>query len=504
MKRKYTWMILMLLVVALIVPVSAAAEVTMTSSQTELEWGDEVTVTVSISALDACKKGGIELSYDTDVFELVSGSWLLSNAFIQDFAVSTNDGVFAYTSATAVSGDIFQFTLKVKEGAAVGSSKVTVELALDGETLQESISLNIICNHSYGDWTEADKVNHKHTCSICGNEETAAHSWNADTVTKQPSCTEEGEEIYSCTVCGATKTDTVKKLDHTYDNACDTTCNSCGAVREIKHSYSTKWTADGTGHWHQCTVCGEKTDEAAHTPGDAATEWTAQKCTVCGYVLQSALGHTHNYSGTWTTDERGHWHECSGCEDPGDYADHSYDNDCDPGCNECGYIREVTHTYGTEWECDSTGHYHVCTLCGVQDEVIAHIPGTDATEDMDQVCTECGYVITPALNHTHTFNSAWVSDKTGHWQECDCGEKSTVYGHSWNQGTVSRAPTSTVAGLKTYTCTVCGAEKQEMIPILAEDTADSQLYVVFIAIGVVLVAAALFVIVGVIISRKNR
>lgn len=38
------------------------------------------------------------------------------------------------------------------------------------------------------------------------------------------------------------------------------------------HSYSTVWSKDETRHWHEC-ICGEKTDEAAHSFG----EWTVTK-----------------------------------------------------------------------------------------------------------------------------------------------------------------------------------------------------------------------------------
>ena len=86
--------------------------------------------------------------------------------------------------------------------------------------------------------------------------------------------------------------------EHVYDNACDTTCNACGHVRSITHNYSNSWSSDSTGHWYACTVCGDKKDFAAHTPGAAATEATPQTCTICGYVLEAQTVvplTTHNY-----------------------------------------------------------------------------------------------------------------------------------------------------------------------------------------------------------------
>lgn len=77
---------------------------------------------------------------------------------------------------------------------------------------------------------------------------------------------------------------------HIYDNDCDTTCNDCGAVRSITHDWLTAWSSNSTKHWHECSVCHEKSEEANHTPGAPATSTTPQTCTICGYILAPALG----------------------------------------------------------------------------------------------------------------------------------------------------------------------------------------------------------------------
>ena len=59
----------------------------------------------------------------------------------------------------------------------------------------------------------------------------------------------------------------------------------------VGHSYSDKWSSDANGHWHECTVCGDKTGIAAHTfkwviDKNATTTVEGSKheeCTVCGY-----------------------------------------------------------------------------------------------------------------------------------------------------------------------------------------------------------------------------
>ncbi len=76
------------------------------------------------------------------------------------------------------------------------------------------------------------------------------------------------------------------------------------------------WEYDATGHWHECSSCGEKTDEAEHSwNAEAATEEYDKHCTICGYVAEEKLEHTHTYGTEWKSDETGHWHECSSTRD---------------------------------------------------------------------------------------------------------------------------------------------------------------------------------------------
>ena len=55
-----------------------------------------------------------------------------------------------------------------------------------------------------------------------------------------------------------------KPCTHTYDNACDTECNTCKATRTVTHAYAETLTKGETTHWYACSVCGDKKDEAAH------------------------------------------------------------------------------------------------------------------------------------------------------------------------------------------------------------------------------------------------
>lgn len=499
MKKIFIWLVLALLIAALTIQVSAAPSAKLTASKTSANAGDTVTVAVSISSMD-CKAGGATVSFDSKVFELTGGKWLLSGAFITDFSTSTKDGVFAYTGATGISGKILELKLKVKDSAASGKSTVKVSLTLDGETVQQSIGITVACKHKYDNGCDA-------TCNICGEKRSINHSWNSGTVNKQATCTTDGSKTVTCTVCGEKKTETVKAPGHDYANGCDTTCANCDETRTTTHKYGEAWKTDKTSHWHECTECGDEKDVADHTPGPEATDYTPQTCTVCGYVINKALVHTHVPSEEWVIDEKGHWHTCLECDEIPDYADHAFDNECDAECNDCGFKREVgEHNYLPQWAADANGHWHECGFCGDRLEMEPHVPGPEATEFEGQMCMICGFELTPML-HQHEYEAN--CDEESHWQECPCGDVADKEDHLWDDGTVKTEPTQTQTGLKEYKCTVCGETKTEEIPALPADVPQQEGLLVTMDMLIVAGAGALLLcvlclVVGILIGKKTR
>ena len=135
---------------------------------------------------------------------------------------------------------------------------------------------------------------------------------------------------YSC--CGAI----AEKASHTGGTAtCQTkaVCDTCHQPygKLGSHDSASIWSKDASGHWHVCRTanCTEKLDFAAHTPGAAATEETAQTCTECGYDLAPALEHTHVW-GDWTSNGDGtHTRICS--KD----SSHIETNSCSGGTATC-------------------------------------------------------------------------------------------------------------------------------------------------------------------------
>ena len=68
-----------------------------------------------------------------------------------------------------------------------------------------------------------------------------------------------------------------------------------------------------------------------------------------------------------------------------------------------GVDKTHEHVWSEAWSSDATNHWHACSGCDEKKDVAAHTPGSAATENDPQTCTECGYIIAPATGHiTHT------------------------------------------------------------------------------------------------------
>lgn len=242
--------------------------------------------------------------------------------------------------------------------------------AVCGVTRTETLPLG---DHPYNEWTKVDENTHTHACTVCGTEETVAHTWDEGSVITAANCIAGGETMYTCTGCGLTRNEAVAMTGiHTYDHGCDNDCNVCGATRTTEHRYADDWTSGKAGHWHTCVNCGAKGTVADHVPGPEATEETAQLCTVCDYILHPTLQHEHDYAAALTGDDTGHWYACASCGEQKDFAAHAFDNDCDTKCDACGYERVTEHRWSEAWSHDEAGHFHTCTVCGAKKDDAGH------------------------------------------------------------------------------------------------------------------------------------
>ena len=345
-----------------------------------------------------------------------------------------------------------------------------------------------VCTHVYGEWT-ADEVAHSRKCTLCGHAESNSHTWASETVTVDPTCGEAGGKCKICTVCaGVLVTELIAPTGkHTFDNACDTKCNVCGAERSVEHTFGTGWKYSGKGHWHYCTICGASDVIKEHYPGPAATEEKDQICLTCGMIMMKKKPHTHKWDTKWSNDESGHWYSCTICQEKDKTAGHSYDDGCDTDCNDCGYLRTAAHTYGSDWTQTEQTHYGVCTVCGENTSAETHIADSTGT-----ACSICGFAMEATTEpHEHTFiEDTWGFDENGHWNTCMCGEKDNAEPHTWDDGVKKGKH-------MIHTCEICDAEK-------TEEVLESGFPWLLFAVGGGVLICLIGIVICVVLIIKNR
>lgn len=344
-----------------------------------------------------------------------------------------------------------------------------------GHIISKDVAIPRI-DHAYGTWT-ADAATHSRSCTECSDVDSKNHKFDKVTVVKAATCKDAGELTKTCSTCGYTSVpESIAKLTtHTYDNSCDDTCNVCEEKRDAGHKFSSVWSKNGIGHWYTCTVCGEKKDENKHIPGPAATEEKEQVCLTCAYVMMPKKNHVHDYEKTWSTDDAGHWYACTGCDGQKSFAVHSYDDACDTECNDCGYKNEAAHEFAYSTS-TAKNHQAVCAVCGEKKTAEEHVPGPEATEKEPQLCTICGYILAPVLDHTHAFGTTWRNNGQSHWQECECGEQSIPEAHTWDGGVEEKDDKIC------FTCTLCALERTE-----EQGSSGFPWWILFTVLGLVLV-----------------
>ena len=174
------------------------------------------------------------------------------------------------------------------------------------------------------------------------------------------------------------------------------------------HTAGTEWKSDDTNHWHECSRCHDKKDEAAHDYG------SDNVCDTCGYY--KTVPHTHNLTlvaakaATCTTAGNSAYYTCDGCDKW--FADATGSVEITDKTSV--KIPAPGHTAGTEWKSDDTNHWHECSRCHDKKDEAAHDYGSD------NVCDTCGYYKT--VPHTH--NLTLVATKAA---TCTEGGKEAYY-----------------------------------------------------------------------------
>ena len=200
--------------------------------------------------------------------------------------------------------------------------------------------------------------------------ELGEHTWNNGVVTTPATCVSSGIRTYTCTSCGATKTETISTGGHKYTAV--VTAPTCTA-----QGYTT----------HTCANCGGSYVDSyvAATGHSYSSVVTAPTCTAQGYTTHTCSKCGGSYVNSYVSVAGHTWKDgvCSVC---GEVCAHS---NCSNGvCTVCGYVvlvPVISPSYAT---------------LSLEDEVKYNIHFT--TENLDVPLTSMGLITwnTPVSNGT--------------------------------------------------------------------------------------------------------
>ena len=333
------------------------------------------------------------------------------------------------------------------------------------------------------------------TCSECFyvyKEVIDALGHDYETSSTASSCTEEGYTIYTCERCGDSYVDdTVPALGHSYgdwvtvkeQNCTETgskqkTCSACGdvvteSINALGHSWNSDYTVDKEA---TCTVTGSK---SIH-------------CSVCNATKDTTTipVKEHSYS-NWTTVKEPNCTEtgskqktCSAC---GDVVTESI--------NALGHSWNSDYTVDKEATCTVTGSKSIhCSVCNVTKDtttipVKEHSygnwttvkePTCTETGSKQKTCSACGDVVTESidvLGHDYKSSSTAATCTNGGYITYTCNRcndsyvenKAPATGHSYSNWVLTKEATCTETGSKQKTCSACGDVVTESVNALGHN-----------------------------------
>ena len=292
MKKILTFIIIIAMTLSLGVPAFAAtpATVTVASPAAAVNPGSTVDVAVTIADNPGMDVMKLKFSYDTAALTLkdIELGSVMTGTFTKnlDKAVALLEAA-GTTNATG-NGTLVTLKFEVKSTATAGNytigflvadavnrDEVRVALTTQAGTVSVKIPVTtytVRFNANGGTGTMADV-----TGVPAGAYTLPANGFTAPA----------GKQFkgWSTDASGAVIEGT------TYNVTGDVTLYAIWENKTHTHTYSTTWSTDETNHWHECTVCKTKGDEADH-----AFEWKIDKeatvteagakheeCKVCGY-----------------------------------------------------------------------------------------------------------------------------------------------------------------------------------------------------------------------------
>ena len=280
------------------------------------------------------------------------------------------------------------------------------------------------------------------------------HSWNSGIVTTPPTCVEHGVKTYTCNICQTTKTEELPATGN-HQNT------------ELRNTKEASCTAEGYTGDIYCKDCGVKLQtgktiaKKAHT-WDAGVITTPATCTEKGvktYTCTSCGGiKTNELPSTGHKQKEVRNKKAATCMQSG-YTGDTYCKDCGKKLSSGKAIAKRAHKWDAgvitqEATCTETGiKTYTCTVC--ESTRIEELPANGHGETVTKFAKEA---------------TCKMEGYTGDLYCKDCGElleEGSVIAklpHQWDAGKITKKATTTATGIRTYTCTKCGATKKETIP----------------------------------------
>ena len=267
------------------------------------------------------------------------------------------------------------------------------------------------------------------------------HAWDAGTVTTAATCTKAGVKTYTCTRngCTETKTEEIAALGHKWDDGTVTTPATCEAPG-VK-TYKCQNTGCTETKTEEIAALGHNYDEGVVTKAPTCTEDGVKT-----FTCKNDKNHTY----TETVPATGHaW-------------------DAGVVTKEATYEEDGERTYTCK---NDKTHVHK--------EVIPALGYTFTETVVPPTCTEDGYTLhtcnenpaktyqdTPVAALGHQYKEVTTPATCGALGSVDnvcerCNDKQHVKDlpatgeHQWDEGVITKEPTATETGIKTFTCSVC-------------------------------------------------
>lgn len=190
-----------------------ADEVPLEVTNAQAKAGETVYLAVTLNESVEANTIGIKCNYDKTLLTAVPELCVWGKAGTVSAFKAENNGAWTSTKED-LKGKLCVLAFQVNEGVAFANTAVecTVILKDSAKEVGNYIVKGWItsdCDHTYGPWASAGKLNHTQICSICGGKSTQPHQWDEGTQSEQKDVI---LKTLTCQVCREQKVLEISKV----------------------------------------------------------------------------------------------------------------------------------------------------------------------------------------------------------------------------------------------------------------------------------------------------